>query len=1106
MTKRAYAARAARPRIDACAARLRESAPGDEVLVIGPSRVAVDELVFGALSKGGASFGVHRKTLFGLAVELAGPSLAAEGIALAPPLSVEAVVRRVTRRALASGKLSTLARASREGALPIAATPNFPLALRATLEELRLGQISPAALDRAGAEGEVAYLYEELAAELERAKLADRRAIYDRAAREVAGSAYAGLPLVMLDVSLRSVAERELCRALLGSARDVVVTCPQDDAGTKRALEAIELAVQALPPSPLREEERSVASFRARLFENDATPLEDARGVALTSAADELLEAMEIARRCAEEAQRGVRFDEMAVLVPPHGAYAAHLEAAFDRAKIPAYFEVGVRRPHPGGRALSLLLRAKVERGSGRRLGEYLATAQMPSTPVVAEAEGAVLGPELDGVVDAAQVAETNPSDEPEAELRIPFRRWERMLGELGVGSAGVDASLADYVKKRIGVTRRELLARPELAAREDGDAIDEVAPKERVGAVDVAAPRLSQIERELASLEDLERRLVPLLGLLDAVPSRAPWGEHLEAIARLAPQAIRRPELALAILEELAVLAGDDDPVDLSEVLAVLEPRLASMERAPLRRGYGRVLVTRPAAMRGRARKVVLLCGVGERIFPERVREDPILLDRARQKHGDVLATRHARSLEQRGSLAIAVGAAEERFFASFPRGDAALGRSRVASLYALEIARVIMGEVPDLARLEEQTKTASGARLAWPAPTDPRRALDDLEYELALAKDVERRPEGEARGRLRFLLGRHKTLDRALRFRFWRHREGVFAADGLVAPSPAMRERFAKHGLRERAHGPSSLEAYATCPYRFYLRSIMRLDAREEVTPVERLEPMTRGGLYHLCQAEVAKRLSAEGTSASGSPERARALFDDVVHEVAESARERLEPLIAQVFDADVGALLRDLLGSVDESERSRDPFAPLAQELRFGEAPSFVVRGGYRLRGAIDAVEIDRERHLRITDYKTGRVPEDLGPFFVVKGGEVLQPILYALAVEALIGTSLPSDTLAKSTRLYFATERGGYEAREIALDDEKLERGREALEAIDRGLRAAVLLPIPREKACDRCDYRAVCGDGEERRSKKFVTKKGRVEEDVIASLASLRRMP
>jgi RecB family exonuclease len=162
---------------------------------------------------------------------------------------------------------------------------------------------------------------------------------------------------------------------------------------------------------------------------------------------------------------------------------------------------------------------------------------------------------------------------------------------------------------------------------------------------------------------------------------------------------------------------------------------------------------------------------------------------------------------------------------------------------------------------------------------------------------------------------------------------------------------------------------------------------------------------------------------------------------------------------------------------------------------------------LRGAIDAVEIDPDRRLRITDYKTGRLPEDLGPYFSVKGGEVLQPILYALAVEALRGgPEIPADTRTHVTRLYFATERGGYEAREIAVDDTKIERGREALEIVDEALKSAVLLPLPKEKACDRCDYRAVCGDDEPRRATLKVAKKGRVEENVIASLRALRRMP
>src|SRR6202012_1688665 len=58
------------------------------------------------------------------------------------------------------------------------------------------------------------------------------------------------------------------------------------------------------------------------------------------------------------------------------------------------------------------------------------------------------------------------------------------------------------------------------------------------------------------------------------------------------------------------------------------------------------------------------------------------------------------------------------------------------------------------------------------------------------------------------------------------------------------------------------------------------------------------------------------------------------------------------------------------------------------------------GVRLRGSIDLVEKHiRSGLLRVTDHKTGKAPEKIPAY--TSGGKVLQPMLYALAAEKLLG---------------------------------------------------------------------------------------------------------
>src|SRR5436309_7738863 len=114
------------------------------------------------------------------------------------------------------------------------------------------------------------------------------------------------------------------------------------------------------------------------------------------------------------------------------------------------------------------------------------------------------------------------------------------------------------------------------------------------------------------------------------------------------------------------------------------------------------------------------------------------------------------------------------------------------------------------------------------------------------------------------------------------------------------------------------------------------------------------------------------------------------------------------------------------------------------------------------------------LRVTDYKTGR--DYTKRNLVVGGGEMLQPVLYGLAVEQLLGARVVE------SRLYYCTRAGGFGERVVALSGEARGRGTEVLGLIDRAIAAGFLPPAPRARACGICDFRDVCGPNEEIRVK------------------------
>ena len=114
-------------------------------------------------------------------------------------------------------------------------------------------------------------------------------------------------------------------------------------------------------------------------------------------------------------------------------------------------------------------------------------------------------------------------------------------------------------------------------------------------------------------------------------------------------------------------------------------------------------------------------------------------------------------------------------------------------------------------------------------------------------------------------------------------------------------------------------------------------------------------------------------------------------------------------------------------------------------------------------------------------------------IVGGGEVLQPVLYGLAVEHALGRPVTE------SRLFFSTVAGGYASRSITLGETERRHGMEVLEIIDRAIEHGVVLPAPRKGACTWCDFRTVCGPWEE-------TRVGRKDSTKLAELKILRRLP
>jgi CRISPR/Cas system-associated exonuclease Cas4 (RecB family) len=110
-----------------------------------------------------------------------------------------------------------------------------------------------------------------------------------------------------------------------------------------------------------------------------------------------------------------------------------------------------------------------------------------------------------------------------------------------------------------------------------------------------------------------------------------------------------------------------------------------------------------------------------------------------------------------------------------------------------------------------------------------------------------------------------------------------------------------------------------------------------------------------------------------------------------------------------------------------------------------------------------------------------------------------VLYSLAVEQVWKATVAG------ARLSFCTSRGGFTERLVPLTEDTRREGLSVLGMIDRAIEQGFFPPLPREGACEACDYRAVCGPHEEARARRK-DPRSFGDRTPLQDLLTLRRTP
>ncbi len=1086
----------ARERINAAVDWLCSLTPGTEALIIGPNWQATDDLLRLVADQRRNLFGIHRLTLDKAISTLAAPSLAQNKLAPAAGLTVVAVTARAIHQLVRRNALGHFA--------PIADRHGFAAAAARTITELRLSQITPDRLRAAGAEAApLAALLEQYQRELADAQLIDRAGMIVMAMKDIQQDPpprYVGLPTLFFDVPIRCRAEADFVARLAARAQQPLFSVASGDERTENYLQTI-LGVP-IARTASANLQSSLARLQDNLFETAMQPQQaQDESVKIFSAPGEAREAVEIAREIHACARRGIGFDRIAILLRAPAPYNAQLEEALGRAGIPAYFARGTTRPEPGGRALLTLLNCAAEGLSARRFAEYLSLAQVPDPGTGADSPKSTI-PEHDLLPVAYRTANNAPPtsaehveiDDPvpvvEGTVRAPWR-WEELIVEASVIGG------RDRWRRRLDGLEEEVRAK--LA--------------------EVETDAAGYLKRRLVDLGHLKQIALPIIDALDQLPRNACWGDWLEALTALTTLAVRDREPVLAALAELAPMAPVG-PIDLDEVRLVLAERLGRLTAHPPGHRYGSVYVAPVEDACGLSFDTVFIPGLVERVFPQKLVQDPLLSDRLREQLGGDLTLQKDRRIRERLALKLAVGAAERALVLSYPRIDIDQGRPRVPSFYALEAMRAAEGYLRGFEELRLIASNVRELRLGWPAPENPAEAIDDAEFDLALLDKLIDQPAEHTTGAARYLLTStysNPHLARALRARGRRWRRRWSVNDGLICPDAeylqrerdypveALKAALDKHTFARRSFSATALQKFAECPYRFALYTILGLEPREEIEAIETIDPVVRGAIFHEVQFRVLSALRDRDSLpvTMANLDSALRLVSDQLQQVAEDYRERLAPAIERVWEDGIASISADLSEWLRRLAEQRGPWQPYRFELSFGlrdraqadpssrEEPVEIAEG-LKLRGSIDLVERDCESgRIRITDHKTGKPRATTK--LVVGGGRVLQPLLYSLAAEKLLAEPVYSG------RLYYCTLTGGFEEREVELNEITRQAAAIAIKTIGQALESGFLPAAPDDRECRWCDYRLLCGPYEQRRA-------ARKPLSALKPLKALRVMP
>jgi hypothetical protein len=356
-----------------------------------------------------------------------------------------------------------------------------------------------------------------------------------------------------------------------------------------------------------------------------------------------------------------------------------------------------------------------------------------------------------------------------------------------------------------------------------------------------------------------------------------------------------------------------------------------------------------------------------------------------------------------------------------SYPRADPRAQRKRLPARWLLESASHLAGETvgaEELTRLETATwlrvvpSFEAGVCAAGEAGSLTERDVRSLRVWQEARRPLERHP----------LVATTPSLHAGVSAVRERRSGALTRFDGHVGRVPGLLPG------EDDAVSPTSLEQWATCPFRYLLDRVLRVREVERPEATDRIGPLERGSLVHGVLAEFLDSVEPRTSPDQPWDDAERAVLFAIAERrcnEAESEGVTGRPLL---WKLDRRRILRELTAFLDTDEAVRAGLGvvprPGGREVRFGfggdsgEPAAVTLADGrtVRFHGYIDRVDQGPNGSpVVVFDYKTGQVDD---PAEGLARGNRLQLPVYALAVAG--------DDSAEVHSYYWSTREAGLDA--------------------------------------------------------------------------------